>query len=57
MKNLNNAGLGGAIFQFFEKKQQEIKHVGFKDLIEKKESISSINNGFKKKPKKPAQDF
>lgn len=58
MQKLSAYGLGSPIFNFFEKKQRELRRVGFKDLIDKKDkSFEGSNRTFKKKIKKPAHDL
>lgn len=50
---LTNAGLGKAVFEFFDKKQRQSKTIGFKDLIEKNLNGSSKIHNFRKKSAKP----
>lgn len=54
---LVNAGLGQAVFEFFDKRQRESKNIGFKDLIEKNVSVTNRTSSFRKKPHKPGHDI
>jgi DNA repair exonuclease SbcCD ATPase subunit len=53
--SLTNAGLGKAVFEFFDQKQQQAKSVGFRNLLDDRKASKSHN--FRKKPARPGHDL